>query len=93
LTKCYAVFKIKPLNQIKYVICVLYRLGVRIWCFNATFNNFQLYRGGQVFFGGGNRGIRRKLPTCRKSPTTLSPNVASSAPRHERDSNTKLLWW
>jgi len=28
---------------------------------------FQLYRGGQFFFGGRNHSTWRKQPTCRKS--------------------------
>ena len=37
---------------------------------------FQLYRGGQFYFSGGNRSTRRKLPTCRKLlKQTLSHNV------------------
>jgi len=43
-----------------------YGLGLK--CFTPLSTIFQLYRGGQ-FIGGGNRGTRRKPPTCRKSPT------------------------
>jgi hypothetical protein len=35
-----------------------------------------------------------KPQTCRKSPAnlTLSRDIVSSTPRHERDSNTQLKW-
>jgi hypothetical protein len=42
------------------------------------------------FIGVGNRSTRRKPPTCRNPPTTLSHNVVSSTPRHEQDSNSQL---
>jgi len=52
---------------------------------------FQLYRGGQFkLFGGGNRSTWRKPPTCRKS-LTISHNVVSSTPHHERGLNSQLL--
>ena len=41
------------------------------------------------FTGGGNRSTRRK-PTCRRLLTTLSHNVLSSTPCHERGSNSQL---
>jgi len=40
---------------------------------------FQLYRGGQFFIDGGNRRIRRKPLTCRKSLTTISHIVVHLA--------------
>ncbi len=45
-----------------------------------------------VLLCGGNRSTPRKLPTCRKS-LTLSHNVVSSTPYHERDLNSQLKWW
>jgi len=36
-----------------------------LWYLTPHSTIFQ-YRGGQ-FYGGGNRGIRRKSPTCRKT--------------------------
>ena len=43
-----------------------------------------------IFSGGGHRNTLRKPQTCRKSLTTLSHNVVSSTPSHERDSNSQL---
>jgi hypothetical protein len=44
------------------------RVGFGFMVLNATFNNISviLWRSDS-FIGGGNRSIRRKLPTCRKS--------------------------
>ena len=39
--------------------------------FNATFNNISVISWRSVFIGGGNRRIRRKPPTCRKSLTNV----------------------
>jgi hypothetical protein len=39
--------------------------------------------------GGGNRGTRRKTPTCPKTQTNLSHNVVSSILRHECEN---LIW-
>jgi len=53
-----------------------------IMVFNATFS----YIVAVSIIRGGNRCTLRKLPTCRKSQT-LSHNVVSSTPHHERGSN------
>jgi hypothetical protein len=57
--------------------------------FNATFNNIastKMYIVAASFIGGRNRSTRREPPTCHKSLT----NFASSTPRHERGSNSKM---
>jgi len=41
-----------------------------------------------IFTGEGNRSTQRKPQACRKS-LTLSHNVVSSTPRHERDLNSQ----
>jgi hypothetical protein len=53
---------------------------------NATFSNISVIVAVS-FIDGENRNIQRKPPTCRKSLTTLSHNVVTSTPRHERNSN------
>ena len=57
-----------------------------IMVFNVTFS----YIVAVSIIRGGNRSTLRKLPTCRKSQT-LSHNVVSSTPRHERGSNWTLV--
>jgi hypothetical protein len=58
----------------------------RIMILNATFSNISVIVAVS-FIDGENRNIQRKPPTCRKSLTTLSHNVVTSTPRHERNSN------
>ena len=42
------------------------------------------------FSGRGNQSTQRKPPTCHKSLTILSHNVASSTPLHEQHSNSQI---
>ena len=42
------------------------------------------------FIVGGNRSTQRKPPTCPSHWQTLSYNIVSSTPRHERGSNSQL---
>ena len=61
---------------------------------HGAYRHYQQYFSYIVavsFIGGGNWSIRRKPPTCRKSLTTLSHNVVSNTPTHERGSNSQLL--
>jgi hypothetical protein len=43
--------------------------------FDATFNNISV-----SFIGGGNRGTRRKPPTCRKSMTNFYHRMVYTSP-------------
>ena len=70
--------------QMSYVIDGLVWLG--FFVFNATFNNISAISLRTVLIGGGNRSTRRKSPTFQ----TLSHNIVSSTPRHERGSNSQL---
>ena len=63
----------------KLYICII--RGIVVMVFNATFN---------TVIGGGNQSTRRKPPTCSKSLKTLSHNVVTKTPRHERDANSQL---
>ena len=66
-----------------------------LWCLTplSTIFQLQMYIVVVSFIDGGNRSTRRKSTTCRKSLTTLSHNVVSSTPCHERASNSQLQWW
>jgi hypothetical protein len=59
---------------------MLYKGGLGLWCLMPLSTIFQLYRGGQRYFFGGNQNTWRDPPTCCKSLTNFTP-------RHERDSN------
>jgi len=45
--------------------------GLDFWCLTSLSTISQLYCGGRVFIGGGNRRTRRKPPTRRKSLTNF----------------------
>jgi hypothetical protein len=51
---------------------------------------FQLYRGARFFFGEGNCSTGEDHLPVASHWQTLSHNVVSSTPRHERDSNSQL---
>jgi hypothetical protein len=60
---------------------------IEVWCrvmaFNASFNNISIMME-ETGVPGENHG---PASSCRQ---TLSHNVVSSAPRHEKDSNSQL---
>ena len=64
------------------------RLLIRTMMLNITFNNISA-SGGQ-FIDGGNRSTRRKPRPAASHQQTLSHNVVSSTPCHERDSKSQL---
>ena len=55
---------------------------------NATFNNILVISWRSVLLAEQTAENHR-----RKSLTSLSHNVVSSTPRHERGSNSQLHWW
>jgi hypothetical protein len=60
--------------------------GVMVMVFNATFNNISVISWLQVLLVE-----ETCVPGEKHQPTTsLSHNVVSSTPRHERDSNSQL---
>ena len=60
---------------------------------NATFNNISviLWRSVLLVEEAGVPGEKHRHDASHRQ--TLSHNVVSSAPRHERGSNSKLWWW
>ena len=63
---------------------------VRVIVFNATFNNILVISWRSVLLVEETGLTLRKPLTFCKLLTTLSHNVVSSKPRHERDSNSQL---
>ena len=65
-------------------------LWVRVMVFNASFNNIAVILWQSVLMvdetGVPGENHRPVASHCQ----TLSPNVVSSTPRHERDSNSQL---
>ena len=60
--------------------------------FNATINNISiiLWRSVLLVEETGISGENHRLGVCHRQ--TLSHNVVSSTPRHERDSNSQRQW-
>ena len=73
--------------------CLQSHHNIYSWVVSGVYRHFQRYFSYIVvvsLIGGGHRNTRRKPPTCRKLITTLSHNVVSSTPCHERGSNLQL---
>ena len=56
--------------------------------FNATFLSYFSYIVAISFIGGGNRSNAESHRPAASHWQTLSHNVVSSTPRHQRDSNS-----
>ena len=73
-----------------YLIKLSFReaiVRIMVVVYDATFNNISVISWSFDFIGEGNR---EKPPTCQVIEQTLSHNVVSSTPRHERDSKSQL---
>jgi hypothetical protein len=86
---------LKDINEIYirhsyYLNCICLKYGVRVMVFNATFNNILVisWRSVLLVEETGEPGENHWPVTSHWQ--TLSHNVVSSTPRHERDSNSKL---
>ena len=70
---------------------ILRRLG--LWCLMPLRTIFQLYRGSQFYWWIKSEYPEKNHWSVASDWQTLSHNVVSSTPCHERGSNTKLKWW
>jgi hypothetical protein len=61
--------------------------------FNATFNNISVISWRLVLLLDETSVLGQSLRPVANHWQTCSYNVVSSTARHERDSNSQLLWW
>jgi len=74
-------------------VCTVSRFGIRFMVFNATFNNISviLWRSVLLVKETSVPGENRRPVSSHWQ--TLSHNVVSSMPRHERGSISQHYWW
>ena len=66
---------------------------VCLMMFNTTFNNIWAISWRSAFFVGETRATRENHRSVTSQWQSLSHNVVSSSPRHERDLNSQHQWW
>ena len=67
--------------------------GLLVRVFNVTFYNISVISWRSVLLVGEIRVPGENYRPVTSHWQTLSHNVVSSTPRHERDSNSQCLWW
>jgi len=68
-------------------------MGLGLWCLMALSTIFQLYQSWRLVLSVEETGVpREKHGPAVSHLQILSQKVASSTPRHERDSNSQLRW-
>ena len=78
-------------QNLKLPLCIMW-VWVRAMVFNATFNNISVISWWSVLLVKEIRVPGEHHRHAKGHRQTLSHNVVSSTPRHERDSNSQLKW-
>jgi hypothetical protein len=94
-------YKVPPWGPIsasyQFILChidiINLRIRLRVMVFHATFNNISAISCRSVLLVGERGVTGEKHWPVTSHWQTLSDNVVSSTPRHERDSNSQRLWW
>ena len=69
------------------------RVSIRVMVFNPTFNNISVIAWMSVLLVEETGVPRENHRPVASHWQTLSYNVVSSTPRHERDTNSQRYWW
>ena len=69
------------------------RVSIRVMVFNPTFNNISVIAWRSVLLVEETGVPRENHRPVASHWQTLSYNVVSSTPRHERDTNSQRYWW
>jgi hypothetical protein len=77
-------------RRILFFLLYKHIIIVKLGSFNATFNNIAVISWGSVLLVEETGGSWENHQPVARHWQTLSHNVVSSTPRHERDSNSQI---